>query len=553
MNNRRTWRALSSQDRDPAGGTLLLVLTLCVTATAGCQRRPDPLQEAFDAIGGKDALLELRGFSYESSGERFEPGQGLTPADDRIKASSFTLSLLSDVENDRLRFDWQRQIFDPLRGELAYRDVLDGKVGYQTGNDFAFNPPGATSDRALVSERIAALRREFRLLNPQLYLRTVATDESAAPTIKPDVDLDGRTYHVIEVFDEVQPVELFLDAVSGRVSKLRTLQNDHLFGDVLTEVTYSDWSAFEGSRLMFPRQVELSVGGKMLRTATRTNVVVNPDFPAEVFALPDEPRTEVDQAAAKRGGVSSQYHTRWHALGLPLDQDQTSVAVTAVAGDPDVQFLFGGTHNSMAIKLGEGIVVIEPPLNEARSNAVLNKLDELWPGVPVSHLILTHYHFDHMGGIRTYAAAGATIVTSELNSSYVEEALTSSHTLVPDELADVASPAWDIEKVPADGEFSLGEGGRSVKTRHVPTVHSEDMLVIYLPEYRLLFVSDIYIPGLAPPRQPLPAPFGEWAQGLRDGLETLDWNIEWIAGGHTFGSVAGQVVPFTNLDSHFEN
>ena len=30
-----------------------------------------PRQKAFDAIGGKDALLELRSFSYSSSGERF--------------------------------------------------------------------------------------------------------------------------------------------------------------------------------------------------------------------------------------------------------------------------------------------------------------------------------------------------------------------------------------------------------------------------------------------------------------------------------------------------
>ncbi len=47
MNNRRTRRALSrSQDGDPAGGALrsfVLVLTLCVTATGGCQRRPDSL------------------------------------------------------------------------------------------------------------------------------------------------------------------------------------------------------------------------------------------------------------------------------------------------------------------------------------------------------------------------------------------------------------------------------------------------------------------------------------------------------------------------------
>ena len=102
---------------------LAVVLACCVTATGGCQRGPDPVQKAFDAIGGKDALLELGGFSYESSGERFEPAQGLIPTADPIKASSFSLSLLCDVENDRLSFDWRRQIFDPLRGELAYKQM----------------------------------------------------------------------------------------------------------------------------------------------------------------------------------------------------------------------------------------------------------------------------------------------------------------------------------------------------------------------------------------------------------------------------------------------
>ena len=445
-----------------------------------------------------------------------------------------------------MSFDWQRQIFDPLRGELTYRDVLDGAVGYQTGNDSLFTPPGGTSDRALSSERIGALRREFRLLNPQLYLRELARDEGAG-TIKADAELDGRAHHVIEVSDDVLPVELLVDAATGRLSQLRTLQNDHIWGDVSTEVTYSDWSAPEGSGLMFPHQVELAIAGQTLLTAARTDVVANPDFPADAFALPDEPRTEVDEAAAARGGVSAPYLTRWHAIGLPFgDNDQTSVNAAAVAGDPDVQYLTGGTHNSLAIKLGEGIVVVEPPLNQARSRAVVSKLDELWPGVPVSHLILTHHHFDHMGGIRTYAAAGATIVTSELNSSYVEAALRSSHTLVPDELAELASPEWTIEAVAADGEFSLEEGGRSVKARRIPSVHNEDMLVIYLPELRLIFESDIYVaPGVFPAHQPLPAPFADWARGLRDGLEPLDWEIEWIAGGH------GGVAPFADLLSHF--
>ena len=453
------------------------------------------------------------------------------------------MSLLWDVENDRLSFDWQREIFNPPHGKLAYKDVIDGAAGYQTGNDFYFTPPGATSERALSSVRIGALRREFRLLNPQLYLRRLAADENVG-TLKPDVELDGRSYHVIEVSDVVLPVELFVDASSGRVSKLRTLQNDHIWGDVLAEATYGDWAAPEGNRVMFPYQVELAVAGNTLRTASRTNVVINPEFPADAFTLPDEPRTEIDEAAARRGEVSSQYVTRWNAIGLPFgDQDQTLVTASAIAGDQDVQYLTGGSHHSLAIKLGEGIVVLEAPFNEARSRAVLNKLDELWPGVPVSHVILTHHHFDHMGGVRTYAAAG-----SELNSSYMEKTLRSSHTLVPDELARLTSPDWSIEAVPADGEFSLADGGRSVKARHIPSIHNEDMLVIYLPEHRLIFESDIYVmPGGFPAHQPLPSPFAEWAFELSDGLAKLNWEIEWIAGGH------GGIAPFTDLISHFES
>ena len=183
-----------------------LMVSICLTATGGCQRGPDPLAKAIDAMGGREALLELRGFGYKSAGARFETGQGLNPTVDPITASSFTLALLCDIDNDALSLDWQRQIFEPLRGELAYRDVLNGELGYQTGNDSVFNPPGATSDRALTSERIAAVRREFQLLNPQLYLRAAAASEDAA-TVKANVELDGRSHHVIEVSD-IDPIAI---------------------------------------------------------------------------------------------------------------------------------------------------------------------------------------------------------------------------------------------------------------------------------------------------------------------------------------------------------
>ena len=98
--------------------------------------------------------------------------------------------------------------------------------------------------------------------------------------------------------------------------------------------------------------------------------------------------------------------------------------------------------------------------------------------------------------------------------------------------------------MPRDGEFSLGEGEGSLKTRHVPTIRSEDMLVVYLPETSLVFVTDIYMPGLVPPDQPLPAPFSEWAPRFRDGLASLGWEPDWLVGGH------GGVAPFSDLVAH---
>ena len=510
-----------------------LMLTFCLTTIGGCTGRPDPLQKALDAVGGQEALLELRGFGYESAGERFETAQGLNP-ETSTRASTFDLSLQYDVENDRWSFDWRRQIFGPLPAEIAYEDVVDGELGYQIGN-WIINPTPPDTSRALRPEYIAAVQREFRLLNPLLYLRTAAMTEGAG-TVKDDVEHDGRPHHVIEVADPTYPVELIVDAESGQVSMLRTMQNDYIWGDVEIEVSYGDWSSPEGSSLQFPHRVELALSGHTLHAESRTDVVVNPEFAADAFALPEEPRTRVDPEAAQRGALTAQFHTRYHAIGLPNDLDQASTIATAVAGDPEIQHVTGGTHHSLAIKFGDGVIVLEAPLNEIRSKAVLAQIDELWPGLPVTHVFITHHHFDHMGGIRTYAARGATIVTSALNSAYVERALNSLHTLLPDELAGVESPEWQIETVAPDGEFKLEADGRTVIARHVPSVHAEPNLVFYIPESRLLFVGDMLMPAAG---QPFRAPFDAWNQGLRETLPTLDWEVAWIGGGHgRIGSIA---------------
>ena len=85
-----------------------------------------------------------------------------------------------------------------------------------------------------------------------------------------------------------------------------------------------------------------------------------------------------------------------------------------------VWFLGGGSHHSLVVEFKDYIAVIEGPLNEARSMAVWRRPrtgSQQTDQVSVS----THHHFDHSGGLRTYVAEGATIVTHQSNVPYFEK------------------------------------------------------------------------------------------------------------------------------------
>ncbi len=87
-----------------------------------------------------------------------------------------------------------------------------------------------------------------------------------------------------------------------------------------------------------------------------------------------------------------------------------------------IWFVAGGSHNSMVVEFPTYITVIEAPLGEARSLAVIAEAKRLVPNKPIKYLINTHSHFDHSGGVRTYVAEGATIITQEINVPFYQKA-----------------------------------------------------------------------------------------------------------------------------------
>src|SRR5208282_5946773 len=78
---------------------------------------------------------------------------------------------------------------------------------------------------------------------------------------------------------------------------------------------------------------------------------------------------------------------------------------------------------------------------EEHSLRLAAKIKELVPSKPLKYVVNTHVHFDHSGGLRTFAAQGVTIVTQDLSKAYYEKVWANPHTIKPDEPAKAGKPA----------------------------------------------------------------------------------------------------------------
>ncbi|MDE0107295.1 MAG: MBL fold metallo-hydrolase [Bryobacterales bacterium] len=169
-----------------------------------------------------------------------------------------------------------------------------------------------------------------------------------------------------------------------------------------------------------------------------------------------------------------------------------------------VWLLGGGTHNSVAVEFADSVAVIEAPLDERRSLAVIDKVTELVPDKPIRYLVNTHDHYDHLGGLRTYLHVGATILTHQRNRMFYEAELLNyvPRMLEPDMVSlyppTEISEGYTMEDI--DEKYILGDGRRYLEIYYVQGlgIHVEGMLMAYLPQDRILIEADLYDPGLLP-------------------------------------------------------
>jgi glyoxylase-like metal-dependent hydrolase (beta-lactamase superfamily II) len=182
------------------------------------------------------------------------------------------------------------------------------------------------------------------------------------------------------------------------------------------------------------------------------------------------------------------------------------------------------------VEFTDHLMLIEAPQNDTRTLAVIAKARELRPGKPLTHVVDSHHHFDHSGGIRAAVSEGLAVTTHKGNAAYYQEAVSRAHTLAPDALSRNPKPL-KLEVV--DDSMVIKDDTRTVQVFHIAgNPHADTLLMTYFPKERILVEADVFSPGAA--TQP-------YAANLLENIKKHKLRVDRIVPIH------GTIVPFSEL------
>ncbi len=149
--------------------------------------------------------------------------------------------------------------------------------------------------------------------------------------------------------------------------------------------------------------------------------------------------------------------------------------------------------NAGFVVTSSGVVVIDALGSPALARRLLEVIRTVTP-LPVSHVIVSHYHADHIYGLQVFKAAGARIVAHRAAREYLlsdtarQRLETSRLELAP--WVDAHTRLVEADEW-LDGDRELVVGGVRLLIRHLGPSHTPEDLVVLVPQDRLLFAGDL--------------------------------------------------------------
>src|SRR5262245_15092263 len=464
---------------------IITALFLLWPFTAVAQDGKAALENVAKAMGASG----LKSIEYSASGESFMVGQSPVPGAPWPKLTVKSQTRAINYETASLRTEQVVNRATDLRGGGAY-PVGDVKPVILISGDHAWTVAG---DTPTPQPRLRTDQQLQLWTTPHGVIKAAMANNAKVEGKTISFSVPGR----LNVKATVNAQNL--------VEKVEAVSTNQVMGDLPVEVSYSDYKDYGGVK--FPTKIKQSAGGFPALDLTVTEVKPNA---AVDIAVPDPIRQATNPYAK----------------------------VTSQAAAEGVWYLTGGSHHSVAIEMKDHVIVVEAPLDEERAMAVLGEVKNLVPTKSVRYVINSHHHFDHAGGLRAFAAEGITVITHESSRAFLEKALSAPATVTPDRLAK-SGKKGTVEGV--KDKRVLTDGTRTVEIHHIAgSIHSEGLLMVYLPKEKLLSQADAFTPP--PPNAAPPSVVNQSSVNLADNITKLGLAVDQLLPLH------GRMVPLAELN-----
>jgi glyoxylase-like metal-dependent hydrolase (beta-lactamase superfamily II) len=466
---------------------IALLLASLTAARAQSQDARAAVDAAAAALGaGSLKTVQFSGWGYDYVFGQAYNGEARWP---RFNLPGYTMTI--DFAAPAMRDDRRRtQLedpplgggFQPMFGEQRLIALVSGNYAWDVVGD-APVMPGFRNDRQTNVQG----RTDQIWMTPHGFIKLAM---ASTPAVRTDTIRGAKKTVLTVTHPTYGRFEGMLDA-QNLVERIDRWFGHSVLGDTLMEATFSDYKDFGGVK--FPSRIQQREGGYPLLDLTVTEVRVNPSVSIEVPA-------NIRNAPAPRSLV-----------GAP---EQVADGVWIVP-----------TYaKSVAVEFRDHVAVIEAAETEAQSIETIDALKKAIPNKPIRYLINTHSHFDHIGGMRTFAAEGATIITHHGNIPYFQALWANPRTIAPDRLSRSGRAAVFEGVV---GNRMLSDGSRRLVIYHYPgNMHNPGMLMAYLPKEKILIEADSFSPPAAPLTSPPHALTN--LQHFYDSVQQLQLDVEQV-------------------------
>jgi len=476
---------------------MLGVAASALMATPALAQQPNPnqaaakalLQAADKAIGAS----QVKSWTATGTGWMGYPGQQYQQGD-LPRSDLKTYSETVDLGSKSAKWTYTRVQGNqptrgggagfPVQGEVPFNEGVNGALGWNV------NPQGQATP---ILARDGGDRQLRLWLHPASFIQAALADNNAAATDR-YYSRGNKTMKVvgftIKVCDGPQPQ--CTRRVTGEFNPDNTLDRiitwfaDPVMGDKMVELRWSDYKDV-GNGIKMPHRVHahqgdhpLIPGGHNWLDVRFSDIKVNA---GTATAAPDNVKAPAGP--------------------------QTNVVATKIADG--VVHMGGGSHNSLAVEFKDYVVMIEAPLDQQRSLAVIAETKKQFPNKPIRYVVNTHNHFDHLGGVRAYVAEGATIVTDDKNKDFYKDVVLAPQprSLLPDRLSQrpfaPTGPGQLMLQTFTDS-YTISDGNQTIELHHVDGLsHSDNMAIAYLPKQKIVVSADMGGPPPAGQNPPVNA------------------------------------------------